>query len=222
MRGISVKGLAGTNAYLYLESIQVFTSKPPEARVELEIQQAGGVKRDLRKLGRNDSLYERSGGLEQYKGFVVADINALENTVSFTNGVVLQAGEATGDVNEGALRRIQIREAVRAHFAKERTLFSQGIKVLSLFFIDEVAKYRLYDDAGEQPGEYAQVFEEEYNRQLNETLTLEDTPYNRYLKPIEASRTHEGYFSIDKRSKRLVNPDTAARSRKPTTWMLTT
>lgn len=212
VRGISVKGLAGTNAYLYLESIQVFTSKPPEARVELEIRQAGGIKRELRKLGRNDNLHETSGGLEQYKGFVIADINALDNTLSFTNGVVLQAGEATGDVNEGALRRIQIREAVKAHFDKERTLFSQGIKVLSLFFIDEVAKYRRYDEAGEQPGEYAQVFEEEYNRQLNEALTLEDTPYNRYLKAIEASKTHEGYFSIDKKSKRLVNPNTAARS----------
>ena len=115
-------------------------------------------------------------------------------------------------MNEGALRRIQIREAVKAHFDKERTLFSQGIKVLSLFFIDEVAKYRRYDEAGEQPGEYAQVFEEEYNRQLNEALTLEDTPYNHYLKAIEASKTHEGYFSIDKKSKRLVNPNTAARS----------
>ena len=212
VRGISVKGLAGTNAYLYLECIQVSTSRPPEARMELEVRQAGGIKRELRKLGRRDNLYEKSGGLEQYKGFVVADINALDNTVTFTNGVVLQAGEATGDVNEGTLRRIQIREAVKAHLDKEQKLFSQGIKVLSLFFIDEVAKYRRYDDAGEQPGEYAQVFEEEYNRQLNEALTLEDTPYNRYLNAIEASKTHEGYFSIDKRSKRLVNPDTAARS----------
>jgi type III restriction enzyme len=212
VRGISVKGLAGTNAYLYLESIEVSASKPPEARVEMEIRQDGGIARKLRKLGRNDNLQDKSGGLEQYKGFVVADINALDNTVSFTNGVVLQAGEATGDVNEGALRRIQIREAVRSHFDKEQRLFSQGIKVLSLFFIDEVAKYRRYDEAGEQGGEYAQIFEEEYNRQLNEILTLEDTPYNRYLRAIEASKTHEGYFSIDKKSKRLVNPGTAARS----------
>jgi type III restriction enzyme len=211
VRGISVKGLAGTNAYLYLESIQVSSSKPPEARVELEVRRAGGIKRELRTLGRNDNLHDKSEGLEQYRGFVVANINALDNTISFTNGVVLQAGEATGDVNEGALRRIQIREAVKAHFDKEQTLFSQGIKVLSLFFIDEVAKYRRYDNAGEQPGEYAQVFEEEYNRQLNEALTLEDTAYNRYLKAIQASKTHEGYFSIDKK-KRLVNPGTAARS----------
>ena len=138
---------------------------------------------------------------------------------------MLGAGEATGDVNESALRRIQIREAIKAHFDKEQMLFAQGIKVLSLFFIDEVAKYRSYNEAGEQAGEYAQMFEEEYNSQLNEVLTLEDTPYNRYLKGIEASKTHNGYFSIDKKSKRLVNPDVKTRGEspaKPTTWTPTT
>jgi len=132
--------------------------------------------------------------------------------VYFTNGVELQAGEATGDVNEAALRRIQIREAVKAHFEKEQALFHQGIKVLSLFFIDEVAKYRRYDESGENPGEYAQIFEEEYNQHLNEVLTLEDTPYNRYLKGIQASKTHNGYFSIDKKTKHLVDPETGKKS----------
>jgi type III restriction enzyme len=212
VRGISVKGLSGTNAYLYLESIEVSTSKPPIARVELEIKQNNGIKRVVRKLGKNDNLFEISEGLDQYRGFVIADINAHTDTVYFTNGVLLQAGEATGNVNEAALRRIQIREAVKAHFEKEQALFHQGVKVLSLFFIDEVAKYRRYDENGENPGEYAQIFEEEYNQHLNEVMTLEDTPYNRYLKGIQASRTHEGYFSIDKKSKRLVNPTTGVRS----------
>ena len=211
VRGISVKGLAGTNAYLYLESIRIATTQPPEARAELEIQQKNGINRVLRMLRKNDNLYDLSDGLEQYRGFVVSDINAIENTISFTNGVVLGAGEATGDVNEAALRRIQIREAIKAHFETEQALFAQGIKVLSLFFIDEVAKYRSYDDAGEQAGEYAQMFEEEYNNQLNEVLTLEDTPYNRYLKGISAAKTHNGYFSIDKKTKRLVNPDVKTR-----------
>lgn len=212
VRGISVKGLTGTNAYLYLESIEISTSKPPIARIELEIKQNNGIKRVVRKLGKNDNLFDISEGLDQYKGFVIADINAHTDSVSFTNGVELQAGEATGDVNEAALRRIQIREAVKAHFEKEQTLFHQDIKVLSLFFIDEVAKYRRYDENGENPGEYAQIFEEEYNQHLNEVLTLEDTPYNRYLKGIQASRTHEGYFSIDKKSKRLVDPETSKKS----------
>lgn len=211
VRGISVKGLTGTNAYLYLESIEVSTSAPM-ARVELEIKQNNGIKRVLRKLSRNDNLFDLSGDLEQYRGFVVSDINALTNTVTFTNGHELVAGEATGDVSESALRRIQIREAVKAHFEKEQALFSQGIKVLSLFFIDAVSKYRSYDDAGEQPGEYAQMFEEEYNQQLAEVLTLDDTPYNRYLKGIATTKTHNGYFSIDKKTKRMVDPETGKKS----------
>jgi len=211
VRGITVRGLAGTNAYLYLEGIRIATTKPPEARAELEIQQKSGIKRVLRMLRKNDNLHDLSDGLEQYRGFVVSDINAIENTISFTNGVVLGAGEATGDVNESALRRIQIREAIKAHFEKEKALFAQGVKVLSLFFIDEVAKYRSYDEAGEVAGEYAQMFEEEYNSQLNEVLTLEDTPYNRYLRGITATKTHNGYFSIDKKTKRLVNPDVKTR-----------
>ncbi len=211
VRGISVKGLTGTNAYLFLESIEVSTAAPV-ARVELEIKQNSGIKRVLRKLSRNDNLFDLSGGLEQYRGFVVADINALTNTVSFTNGHELVAGEATGDVSESALRRIQIREAVKAHFEKEQALFAQGIKVLSLFFIDAVSKYRSYDEAGERNGEYAQMFEEEYNEQLAEVMTLEDTSYNRYLKGIATARTHEGYFSIDKKSKRMVDPETGKKS----------
>jgi type III restriction enzyme len=211
VRGISVKGLAGTNAYLYLESIRIATTKPPEARAELEIQQKSGIKRVLRTLKKNDNLFDLSDGLEQYRGFVVSDINAIDNSISFTNGVILHAGEATGDVSESGLRRIQIREAIKAHFEKEQALFAKGIKVLSLFFIDEVAKYRSYNEAGEQAGEYAQVFEEEYNARLNEVLTLEDTPYNRYLKGITANGTHNGYFSIDKKTKRFINPEVEAR-----------
>jgi type III restriction enzyme len=211
VRGISVKGLTGTNAYLYLESIEVSTSAPV-ARVELEIKQNNGIKRVLRKLSRNDNLFDISGDLEQYRGFVVSDINALTNTVTFTNGQELTAGEATGDVSEPALRRIQIREAIKAHFEKEQALFSQGIKVLSLFFIDTVSKYRSYDEAGEQPGEYAQMFEEEYNLQLAEVQTLEDTPYNRYLKGIATTKTHNGYFSIDKKTKRMIDPETGKKS----------
>lgn len=207
VRGINVKGLTGTNAYLYVGGIQVSTTKPPMAKVELEIKQASGIKRIHRNLSRNDNLYELSGGLEQYKGFVISDIDATKDTVSFSNGVELQAGEATGDVNESALRRIQIREAIRAHFEKEQILFGQGIKVLTLFFIDEVAKYRQYDENGEKAGEYAQMFEEEYQSQLQEVLTMFGDEYDRYLKGIPVSKTHNGYFSIDKKTNRLVDPD---------------
>lgn len=212
VRGISTRGFTGTNAYLYLESIEVSTTKPPVARMEIEIQTKTGIKREIRKVGRNDNLMDLSGGLNQYKGFVVADIDAVADAVSFTNGHELHAGEASGDVSEMTLRRIQIRESIKAHLEKEAGLFDKGIKVLTLFFIDEVAKYRQYNDAGEQSGEYAQIFEEEYTRLRDEATTLFDSKaYAKYLKGIDPARTHNGYFSIDKKSKRLIDPSVAAR-----------
>ncbi len=211
VRGISVKGLSGTNAYLYLESIEI-SKKSPVARVELEIKQQNGIKRVICKLGKGDNLFDVSKGLDQYKGFVVSDINAITDTVSFTNGVELIAGEATGDVNELTLRRIQIREAIKAHLEKEQVLFHQGIKVLSLFFIDEVAKYRQYIDGVEEPGEYARIFEEEYNYCLSELAILDKVEYRKYLEGIKASGTHNGYFSIDKKTKRLIDPVTGKKS----------
>ena len=201
VRGISIKGLSGTNAYLYLQSIEVSSTKPPVARVEFEIKQNNGIKRIVRKIGKGVNLFDDSNGLAEYKDFVVSDIDAVKDTLSFTNGVVLTVGDATGDVNEEALRRIQIRETIKAHFDKEQVLFHQGLKVLSLFFIDEVAKYRNYETPEDTRGEYARIFEEEYNQYLNEVLTLEDTAYNKYLKEIATVRTHEGYFSKDKKKK---------------------
>jgi len=211
VRGIAVKGLAGTNAYLFLQSIEISTKKPPVARVELEIKMANGdIKPVPRKLGKGDNLFEMSNGLNQYQGYVVSDINANTDTLSFSNGVELSVGEAVGDVNEATLRRIQIREAIKAHFDKEQVLFHQGIKVLSLFFIDEVAKYRDYSAADEK-GEYACMFEEEYQLYLNEVLDLDETPYIQYLKGIAVDKTHSGYFSIDKKSKRMTDPDVEKR-----------
>lgn len=212
VRGVAVKGLAGTAGYLYLQSIEISSKHPPMARMEFEQKLAGGnIKRMMRKLGKGDSLFELSGGLDQYRdGFVVADINANTDTLSLTNGMELTVGDATGDVTEAALRRIQIREAIKAHFDKEQALFQQGVKVLTLFFIDEVVKYRDYTQADEK-GEYARIFEEEYAQYLNEALDLDETPYIKYLKGISVDKTHSGYFSIDKKSKRQVDSAVAAR-----------
>ena len=212
VRGISVKGLAGTNAYFYLQSIEI-SSKAPVARVEFEQKlKSGEIKRVVRKLGKGDNLFSDgfSNELDQYRGYVVSDINANTDTLSFTNGVELFVGEATGDVNEASLRRIQIREAIKAHFDKELALFQQGIKVLTLFFIDEVAKYRDYSAADEK-GDYARIFEEEYSQYLNEVLDLDETPYIKYLKGITAEKTHSGYFSIDKKTRRLADPNVEKR-----------
>ncbi|MGV0034062.1 MAG: restriction endonuclease subunit R, partial [Candidatus Azotimanducaceae bacterium WSBS_2022_MAG_OTU7] len=154
--------------------------------------------------------------MDQYKGFVVSEINANTDTVEFTNGHTLQAGEATGDVNEQVLRRIQIREAIKVHLEKERSLFLQGIKVLTLFFIDEVAKYRVYDESGKQVGDYGKIFEEEYTLAINEQLQdlLLQESYKNYLNGISVNDTHEGYFSIDKKNKRFIDPKMTAKEQK--------
>ena len=208
VRGITVKGLAGTNAYLYLESIEISRSAPL-ARVEMEVRQGNGIKRVVKRLEKGRDLFVESGELDQYRSFVISEINARTDTVEFSNGHRLTAGEATGDVNESTIRRIQIRETIKAHLDKEKLLFTQGIKVLSLFFIDEVAKYRDYSQADEK-GEYARIFEEEYEQLRAEylgELALDNVPYRKYLESDMPDKVHEGYFSIDK-NKRQVNPET--------------
>ncbi|UTF51791.1 DEAD/DEAH box helicase family protein [Desulfomicrobium sp. ZS1] len=207
VRGIAVKGLAGTTAYLYLESIEI-SKKTPVARIEMEVRQGSGIKRIVKRLEQGTDLFVESNELDQYRGFVIAQIDATKDTVDFTNGYVLSPGDATGDVTEMAIRRIQIRETIRAHLEKERVLFTLGVKVLSLFFIDEVVKYRDYSQADEQ-GEYARIFEEEYERLKAEYLSLlplDGGIYHEYLKSISVGRTHNGYFSIDKKTKKLTDP----------------
>jgi len=207
VRGITVKGLAGTNAYLYLESIEI-SKKAPVARIEMEVRQGSGIQRIIKRLERGRDLFVESNELDQYRGFVIAQIDANNDTVEFTNGHVLRAGDAIGDITEMAMRRIQIREAIRAHLEKEKDLFAQDIKVLSLFFIDEVVKYRDYSQPDER-GEYARIFEEEYERLKAEYLNLppeDGGKYHDYLRGILVGRTHNGYFSIDKKTKRLTDP----------------
>lgn len=140
--------------------------------------------------------------MEQYRGYVIDDIDPFRGSVLFTNGEEIFTGEVVGDVSENDMRRIQIRETILSHFEKEETLFDMGIKTLSLFFIDEVAKYRQYDENGEEVlGEYGKMFEQEYLSVLNEYTRLENTPYQQYLKRMcgVPSEVHKGYFSIDKK-----------------------
>ena len=213
VKGFEIHNLRGTDGFLYLSEILVDPKKPPRARIAMEINHSNGVKRESRIVNVEDDLYVMSGNgktcpyLEQYRdGFVVKDINAADNTVTFLNGETLSVGETTGDINERDIRRIQIRETILSHFEKEKKLFNQGIKCLSLFFIDEVANYRQYDENGnELLGEYGKIFEEEYIDVLNEYIRLDETPYIKYLKNIEVRDTHKGYFSIDKKTNRAVN-----------------
>lgn len=205
VRGITVKGLSGTNAYLYLERIEISSNKPPIARLEFELKTNSGIKTVTRKIEVNDNLEIKSEGLSQYKDFIVSEIDAYKNKIFFKNGVELNVGEATGNVNEESIRRIQIRETIKAHLQKEQMLYSQGIKVLSLFFIDEVAKYRVYKNEDETNGEYAKIFEEEYKEAVKNIGLIYDKDYEEYLKEIDASQTHNGYFAQDKQ-KKMIDP----------------
>ena len=208
VKGFEVKNLRGTDSYLYLEQIVLSSKKPPMAKIELEIRYKKSINRELRTAGVGDDLYFISQEMGQYKGYTISEIDPLRGTVTFTNGVVIKAGDVVGDVSEKDIRRIQIRETILSHFEKEEKLFNMGIKCLSLFFIDEVAKYRQYDENGDEVlGEYGVMFEEEYLSILNEHITLLDAPYQKYLKSTgsDVHRVHKGYFSIDKRTGRSVD-----------------
>lgn len=203
VKGFEVKNFRGTDSYLYLEQIVLSSKKPPMAKIELEIGYKKSINRESRILGVGDDLYYVSQEMEQYKGYTISEIDPLRGTVTFTNGEVIKAGDVVGDVSEKDMRRIQIRETILSHFEKEEKLFNMGIKCLSLFFIDEVAKYRQYDENGDEVlGEYGVMFEEEYLNALNDYTTLLDTPYQRYLKSTcsDVSAVHKGYFSIDKKT----------------------
>lgn len=208
VKGISVTGSTGTEGYLYLEGLNLSTKAAPTATLEYEMKGKNGLLKAIRKVTEGYNLYEKSGELDQYKGYIVSEINGLNNTVSFKNGITIFAGDVMGLTDEMQIRRIQIRETIKSHFEREKDLFNKGIKVLSLFFIDEVAKYRQYSDSGEQlKGEYAQIFEDEYMSEIDRLLeSSEESAYTKYLKQIKIEDTHQGYFSIDKKGK-LVNSE---------------
>lgn len=211
VKGFEIRNFQGLRSYLYLDRIVLDGGSEPRAAIEFEVSHQNGIKRERHVLSVGDDLYAASNHLQQYsEGFTIADIDARdEGTVAFDNGVELHLGKSVGDISESEIRRLQIRETIKSHFDKEEQLFKRGIKTLSLFFIDEVAKYRQYDaDGNETLGEYGRIFEEEYVRVLNEYLTLyANDPYQRYLREIEPHDTHTGYFSIDKKTGQAVNSE---------------
>ena len=213
VKGFELKNLQGTDTYLYIDTIILSKDKPPMVRIELEVKRKSGIiARESRKLAYGDDLFVVSD-LNQYKGYVISDINPFRNTVTFLNGVTLRKGEVVGDVSELALQRVQIRETIRSHFEKERELFDKGIKTLSLFFIDEVAKYKSYDEQGnEVKGVFQQIFEEEYTNLLNENLSSFDSAYQVYLRRFSVQEIHNGYFSIDKKSGHAIDSKTGRKS----------
>lgn len=206
VKGITETGSTATDSYLYLESINL-SKGDPTATLQFEMKTASGVPKKKSKIVKEgDNLYDYSNGLEEYRnGFVVSHIDGRDDSVEFINGIKIYAGDVVGAVDEDQLRRIQIRETILSHLQRERQLFYKGIKVLSLFFIDEVANYREYDDAGQPTnGKYAVMFEEEYEDILNNMqLAIGEDDYCKYLHSIPATKTHAGYFSVDGKGKMI-------------------
>ena len=208
VKGFTVKNLGGPGRYVFLERIVLSDSRQPMARLEFEALQKGGAVRRVRTLKVGDSLYDLSNRMDQYRGCTLSEVDPIRGVVGFSNGETIAVGEAAGDISEGDMRRIQIRETILSHFEKEAYLFSMGIKTLSLFFIDEVAKYRVYDEKGRAAlGEYGRIFQQEYMDVLSRYLTGEDTPYQRYLRERcrDPEKVHRGYFSIDRKTGRSVD-----------------
>lgn len=215
VKGITESGSTATESYVYLESINLSKSAPT-ATIQFDCKGATGIRKITRIVSEGYNLYDNSGQMEEYKqGFVVSRIDGRDDSVEFINGIKIYAGDVIGKVSEDQLRRIQIRETILSHIQRERELFYKGIKVLSLFFIDEVAKYKQYDAAG-QPinGTYADMFEEEYNDIIsNLQIGIGEDDYLKYIESIPAEKTHAGYFSIDKKG-RMIDSKVA---RKETT-----
>ena len=205
VKGIVESGTTATESYVYLESINLSKSAPT-ATIQFDCKGAKGIRNITRVVSEGYKLYDNSGHMEEYKqGFVVSRIDGRDDSIEFINGIKLYAGDVIGKVSEEQIRRIQIRETILSHIQRERELFYKGIKVLSLFFIDEVAKYKQYDSAGvAHNGIYADIFEEEYNDVINNLqIKFGEDDYMKYLDSIPAEKTHAGYFSIDKKGKMI-------------------
>ena len=210
VKGIEILNDKSESTYLYLEGVEISKSDPV-ARIEMEVKSATGTKKVMKKLKQGANLYELSDGLEQYKGYVISEIDARNSQydkVSFTNGEELITGQVIGNAEENYMARIQIRETIKSHFEKEKEYYKKGIKVLSLFFIDEVAKYKVYDESKKaHNGEYAKIFEEEYNNIYNEYYNFLDEDYKKYLDNLRGKKVHSGYFSIDKKASKGLSKD---------------
>lgn len=178
------------------------------AKVEVDKDTRSGVRRDTTTVQDGDDL-EQATGRAVYSDCRIGEIRVAKGSefmeLRYPGGeIFLALGEAYGDIDHQALHREMIRRTIKEHLDKEKRLRPQGIKVLSLFFIDEVAKYRQYDGDG-QPvkGEYARIFEEEYKRLANHP------DYRTLFEEVDlehaASEVHNGYFSKDRKTGRVID-----------------
>lgn len=206
VKGIQESGTTATDSYVYLEGLNL-SKADPMATIQFHVKGVSGVKTVSKKVGIGFNLYANSGEMEEYRNnFIVKAIDGRDDSIEFVNGIKIHAGDVIGKVSEEQLRRIQIRETILSHIERERQLFYKGIKVLSLFFIDEVEHYRKYDKSGNpENGIFADMFEEEYEDIIkNLQIEIGEDDYIKYLQALSAKKTHAGYFSIDKKG-RMIN-----------------
>ena len=206
VRGVHQLGSTATNGYIYLDEI-IISKGNPVARIGFDKKTADGTRQTMKVMRDGDDLLAESGGLHEYRdNYVVERIDGLTRTVHLLNGLTLHEGDVVGAANDDIVRRHQIRETIKTHLERERQLFPKGIKVLSLFFIDHVDSYRIYEKGDSRKGKFAEMFEEEYARAVQELMpTLTDGEYTRFLSDPRnsADNIHDGYFSIDKKGNRI-------------------
>ena len=182
----------------YIKLLEVDHKNGFTAKLELDCAGANGTVKRTTKTVKPDTNLETVTNRSIYEGYIVAGINAMEGfeEIEFTNTECLTLGKAIGDIDELTKKKAQIKRTIEAHLDKERSFIQKGIKVLSLFFIDEVAKYRDYE-AEDLKGVYAKMFEECYTELIN-------LPKYKEVKEFfdnDAEKVHDGYFSKDKKGK---------------------
>ena len=163
------------------------------AKVTIDVNDRDGVKRKSVTVKVGNDLYDLSNNREVYReGYIVEGIDASNGFVSFSNNEVLYQGQRQGGLNDEVMK-FQIRRTIEEHLSKELKMNKQGIKVLSLFFIDRVANYRSYDAQGNAvKGKFAVWFEEIYNELITK-------PIYQFLNKYPIEKIHNGYFSQDKK-----------------------
>ena len=173
------------------------------AKIELDVGTANGVKRQEVTVSDGDDLEQTSKKRAIYADFRIGEINTAKGEefleLRYPGGeAYLAVGQAHGDVDALAVQREMIRRTIKEHLDKEKRLRPQGIKVLSLFFIDAVDRYRQYDaDGNAIKGDYARIFEEEYRRAAK--LPAFQSLFEEVDLASAAEEVHNGYFSIDKK-----------------------
>jgi len=185
----------------YIKLISIDKKQPPiTAKAEIDVNQGGVTKKKVVTLKSGSDLYELSNGRDVYDGYLVIEICREEGNefIEFKNHQSLGVGEMIGDVDDDTMKRLQIRKTIEEHLDKELRLTREGIKVLSLFFIDKVANYRQYDEEGNpQKGKYALWFEEEY-KEISKRRKYR-TLFNDVDVDTLVEKVHNGYFAKDKK-----------------------